>query len=206
MSEETAVILKPEVVSAGQLQRVDDFMPLFTVAQAVNRKQMVNEFIGTVLNEGPDYGKLPGGRAVFHANFTKSVCNAMGWAGFQPGQQSIQFEGELAATHAELQPRDGELSKWCIDFAATEVRGFEGLRLELENKKGKGHRYELRFEVHFVDLTACRYLEEFITHAGAAKSVLTINYTPAAEQSELVDMDTPTLDMERGAATAEDND
>lgn len=37
-----------------------DFMPVFTVQQAVARKSMVNEFIGKVLRESEDFGKIPG--------------------------------------------------------------------------------------------------------------------------------------------------
>lgn len=55
METENAVVLSPraEVTAA-------DFMPVFTVAQAVERKQMVNQFIGQVLRESEDYGKIPG--------------------------------------------------------------------------------------------------------------------------------------------------
>lgn len=40
--------------------RADDFMPLLTVDQAVQRKAMLNEFIAKVLVDGDDYGKIPG--------------------------------------------------------------------------------------------------------------------------------------------------
>lgn len=40
--------------------RADDFMPLMTVDQAVQRKEMMNEFINKVLKEGDDYGPMPG--------------------------------------------------------------------------------------------------------------------------------------------------
>lgn len=35
-------------------------MPVMSVAQAVERKGMINQFIGSVLKEGEDYGKIPG--------------------------------------------------------------------------------------------------------------------------------------------------
>ena len=57
MSETTAVsVIETAAVTAA------DFMPVFTVQQAVERKSMVNQFIGQVLRDGEDYGKLPGGR------------------------------------------------------------------------------------------------------------------------------------------------
>lgn len=47
--------------------RSEDFMPLMSVEQAIQRKTMMNQFIGTVLKEtangeGGDYGLMPGGR------------------------------------------------------------------------------------------------------------------------------------------------
>lgn len=128
-----------------------------------------------------------GGTAIFHANFTQKVSEAMGWGGMAAGQTSVKLEGVLAAATVALQPKDGALAKWRIEFTGTAVKAFEATRLELEGKKGKGHRYELRFHVEFVDVTACRYLEEFITNAGEAKSTLDVSYTKAAEQTSLLD-------------------
>lgn len=142
-----------------------------------------------------------GGKARFSANFTPTVGKAMGWAGFPEGATSVALEGDLAASTATLQPTAGELSKWKIEFSATAVKGFEGVRFELEGKKGKGYRYELHFSVEFKDMTACRHLEEFITHIGDHKSTLTVAYTKAAEQTDL-----PLQDSERAAATSEEND
>jgi hypothetical protein len=39
---------------------VEDFLPLLTVEQAIERKNQVNKFIAGVLREGEDYGKLQG--------------------------------------------------------------------------------------------------------------------------------------------------
>ena len=143
-----------------------------------------------------------GGKAVFHANFTKPVSEAMGWGGFTDGQRDVALDGALAATHVALQPKDGALSKWSIEFQATAIKGFEALRLELEGHKGKGHRYELRFTVEFVDTTACRYLEEFLTSAGEAKSTLQVSYTKQAEQLPLAEE----AGDERSQATRAEND
>ena len=130
-----------------------------------------------------------GGNAIFHANFTAKASEVMGWGGMAAGQTSVKLEGVLAAANVALQPKDGALAKWRIEFQATAVKAFEATRLELEGKKGKGHRYELRFHVEFVDVTACRYLEEFITNAGEAKSTLDVSYTKQAEQQPLISED-----------------
>jgi hypothetical protein len=51
-----------ELVRASDVREVDakDFLPIFTVQQAVDRKKMVNQFIAGVLVEGEDYGTIPG--------------------------------------------------------------------------------------------------------------------------------------------------
>jgi hypothetical protein len=58
MSEVTSVIpVRAEVVRDV---KAEDFFPLFTVTQAVERKQIMNQFINDVLKEGEDYGYMPG--------------------------------------------------------------------------------------------------------------------------------------------------
>jgi hypothetical protein len=54
MSNELTVTPRVDVV------RAEDFMPLMSVEQAVQRKQMMNDFIGKVMHEGEDYGAMPG--------------------------------------------------------------------------------------------------------------------------------------------------
>jgi hypothetical protein len=44
----------------AEVVRAEDFMPLMTVAQAVDRKRQMNEFIAGVMTEGEDYGFMPG--------------------------------------------------------------------------------------------------------------------------------------------------
>ena len=60
--------------------------------------------------------------------------------------------------------------------------------------------------VEFKDMTACRYLEEFMTHIGEHKSTLKVSYTKAAEQTDLLDDKTPMLDEQRRIATSETDD
>jgi hypothetical protein len=147
-----------------------------------------------------------GGKANFSGNFAAKIGEKMGWAGFPAGATSVSLEGDIAASSAELQPVAGELSKWQITFAASAVKNFEAVRYELEGKKGKGHRYELHFIVEFKDMTACRFLEEFITHIGDHKSTLKVAYTKQAEQTTLADADGVTLEEERRQSTLEAND
>lgn len=44
----------------SSIVKADDFMPLLSVDQAVARKGQINEYVGRVLKEGEDYGKMPG--------------------------------------------------------------------------------------------------------------------------------------------------
>ncbi len=64
-----------------------DFMPVFTVAQAVERKGMVNQFIGQVLRESEDFGTIPGAG-------TKKVL-------LKPGAEKLCSIFGLSVTYAE---------------------------------------------------------------------------------------------------------
>ena len=51
----TAVVVREErAVTAA------DFSPIFTLDEALGRKRLMNQFIGKVLEEGSDYGAIPG--------------------------------------------------------------------------------------------------------------------------------------------------
>ena len=142
-----------------------------------------------------------GGDANFSSTFPKVIGDKLGWSGIPQGVTSAKLEGQLAATHVSLKPKDGELKKWKIEFDATNVSGFQVFRLELEGHKGKGFRIELRFKVSFADKKACAELEKYMTSVGEAKSTLTVSYV---QQSEL-----PMEDLagdERRKATSEEED
>ena len=83
MENETAVAIHAPHGSVV----ASDFMPLFTVAQAVERKGMVNQFIGQVLRESEDYGTIPGAG-------TKKVL-------LKPGAEKLCSIFGLSVTYAE---------------------------------------------------------------------------------------------------------
>ena len=132
------------------------------------------QFTGVVLKSFSRSSK--GGVSSFSANYSKAVADAMGWGPLENGVTSAKLEGRLSATHARLQPKEGPLAKYRIEFDATAVTGFEGVRYEVEGKKNKGHRLELHFKVEFADTTACKFLEEYITTVGEGKGVLNVSY------------------------------
>lgn len=89
MSQE--VILSPR----GQVVTADDFMPLFTVEQAVARKQQVNQFIGKVMIDGDDYGYMPGDnkkekKKVLLKPGAEKLCSIFGLAPRYEAEQIIE--------------------------------------------------------------------------------------------------------------------
>lgn len=68
-----------------EVAREEDFMPLLSVAKAVERKQMMNDFISKVLKEGDDYGKMPGdhredAKKVLKKPGAEKLCSIFGMA------------------------------------------------------------------------------------------------------------------------------
>lgn len=57
---DTTAVAVRENGAAVRSVRAEDFMPVLSVQQAVQRKEMMTQFIGQVMREGEDYGKIPG--------------------------------------------------------------------------------------------------------------------------------------------------
>ncbi len=83
-NNETAVSVLP--VNSREVT-AKDFFPVFTVQEAVQRKGMVNQFIGQVLRESEDYGTIPGAG-------TKKVL-------LKPGAEKLCSIFGLSVTDAE---------------------------------------------------------------------------------------------------------
>ncbi len=70
---ETELVRQHGTVSAS------DFMPILTIDMAIERKAMMNKFIASVLKEGEDYGKLPGGeRKCLMKPGAEKLCSMFG--------------------------------------------------------------------------------------------------------------------------------
>ena len=93
------------------------------------------------------------------------------------------LDGELAATVIVLTPKDESLKRHEMQLDVSKVNGFKTIRLELEGKRGVGHRTELRFLAHFSDVKGAAKLEAYMM--TAAKSRVIISYTKQAQQSSL---------------------
>jgi hypothetical protein len=69
------------VPRGGDVVRAEDFLPLMTVEQAVQRKQQINEFISSVMVDGEDYGKMPAtAKKVLLKPGAEKLCSIFGLA------------------------------------------------------------------------------------------------------------------------------
>jgi hypothetical protein len=121
--------------------------------------------------------------AKFRASLNSQVIGKMGWTEIPECLTGADLEGELTCISLELIPSDEALSKHATQLDLAKIGKFQTVRLELENKKGKGHRTELRFTVETTDPQAARKLELYLLVAN--KSRLVISYEPPAKQEEM---------------------
>src|ERR1700693_5258993 len=117
-----------------------------------------------------------GGVAKFPAALTTAVCKALDWEEMPDFLIGATPEGDVAASEAKLTPADKEFSKHAIVLGVSRVNKFQITRLELEGKKHKGHRLEVRFDLHFPDLKGCWKLEQYLLTVGNRKGSLNVQY------------------------------
>lgn len=133
MSETSLEISRADIPQ--QLRRVsaEDFMPVFSVQQAIERKKMVNQFINEVLREGEnaDYGKLVNGardtKILFKAGAEK-LCSIFGlsvtytedkiiedWTGAEHGGEPLfyySYRCQLSRGGAFIGEAIGSCNSW----------------------------------------------------------------------------------------------
>jgi len=118
----------------------------------------------------------------------------MGWD--VPGAKttSENLEGKLEGGHLILTSRD-KLIDAEVDIEFSTITKFACHRFELEGKKGKGFRRELRFEVKFKRGDGATRLENYMMWTDNARGVLKVTYLlePVEQQMPLDDsqMSTP---------------
>jgi hypothetical protein len=105
---------------------------------------------------------------------TTSILKLMNWTEPPECYTGGGLVGDVAAISAELMPSDRTLSRHAVELDAVHLHSFKTVRLEIEGKRGVGHRTELRFCVTSGDLKAARKLEEYFTIPG--KSQLRVSY------------------------------
>lgn len=118
-----------------------------------------------------------GGVAQFASSWNQKVADALNWKEEMPEfMAGANLDGDLHATTCELIPSESELKRHGIEIEINRVTKFEVVRLELEGKKGKGTRTELRFKVHFTDKAGGKKLEQYMLTIGEGKGSLTVSY------------------------------
>jgi hypothetical protein len=119
----------------------------------------------------------------FKASLNSAVISKMAWTEMPACLTGAALEGEITAISLELVPDDAPLKKHATSLDLAKIHSFSTVRLELQGKKGKGHRTELRFTVTSQDPQAARKLELYMLTCG--KSKLLVSYEKQAEQEPL---------------------
>lgn len=119
----------------------------------------------------------------------EKLFELMGWD--IPGEKTVseKLDGKLTGGHMILTSKD-KLVDAEVDIEFESITGFECLRLELENRKGKGFRRELRFKAQFKCVDGAANLENYMMQTDNARGSLKVSYLREAVQPELP-MDTP---------------
>lgn len=158
----------------GAVQRVDasDFMPVLSVEKAVERKQMMNQFINQVLKEGDDYGKMPGdtrtdAKKVLFKPGAEKLCSIFGmapqyledkiiedWTGAEHGGEPLfyySYRCQLMRGDRFMGEAIGSANSWEVKYryrwVSQEVADADG-RFEVEALVKRGGR-QLKFEPDF---------------------------------------------------------
>jgi len=121
------------------------------------------------------------GTAKFSSTISAAVQRALKWEDLPECYTGGKPEGQLHATEIEMAPDEDGLKRQKFKLATSSITKFEIVRLELEGKKSKGHRLELRFDVNFTDKHGADKLEKFMLVAGDCKSKLTATYVKQEE-------------------------
>lgn len=121
------------------------------------------------------------------SNLTAELIKSMGWGELRDHEKSVKLEGALAAQTITLNGA-GTLSSFEVSIEAQSVSDFEGVRRELEGKKGKGFKHELHFKAKSADRTGCRDLEKFILSIPEGKGTMIVMHSPAKPQRDDLDI------------------
>lgn len=113
------------------------------------------------------------------AVFSEPVREAMEWGEPPAGFASAKLDGEFAATHLILTPKNKELQQHEVQITAKEIGNFELHRVKSES--GDSTTNELRFQIVTPDPEAAGKLSEYIANIGKGEASLRVNYEEQAE-------------------------
>ena len=86
----------------------------------------------------------------------------------------------------ETESKNGKVnSRAEVDIDYIQASGFQVQRLEIEGRKGKGFRRELRLTVKFKQDDGCALLEAYMMTTGSRKGTLRLRYMPEPVQSTI---------------------
>ena len=113
-----------------------------------------------------------------------------------------KFEGGYFVLTAKDKLIEGEVE---IEFGT--MSGFTCLRMELEGRKGKGFRRELRFQATLKSADGLALMESYMARTDNARGILAVNYHKEPVQQTIPEDDAQLmLDEERAEATAKESD
>lgn len=131
----------------------------------------------------------------------KELTQRMGWAPPSLKDCEKKCDGKFAGGHFILsasidqeaaakikaKSRDGSVdTETQVDIEYKTITGFQLLRMEIEGNRGKGFRWELRFEASTAAPDAAANLESYMLRTDNARGSLAINYMEEPEQGTLV--------------------
>lgn len=169
-TKDLEIIHKP---AGRDMVRADDFMPLLSVEQAVERKSQINEFIGKVLKEGDDFGKMPGdqrrdAKKVLLKPGAEKLCSIFGlapqyledkivedWTGKDHGGEPLfyyAYKCQLMRGDRFMGEAIGSANSWEIKYRyrwmRREALSYEDATLEhLPKRGGKQVKFEPDFAI-----------------------------------------------------------
>jgi hypothetical protein len=129
----------------------------------------------------------------------ETLFEKMGWT--LPGEKtkSEKLEGKFEGGSL-IHSASDKLVNAEYDIAYLVLSDFEMIRLEIEGKKKKGFRRELRFKATFKEQDACAKLEAYMFESDNARGPLKVTYYPEQVQEDLE------LTEEQRQATLKEND
>ncbi len=129
----------------------------------------------------------------------ETLFQTLGWE--VPGDKTTMesLEGKLKGGHLLLSPKlnketlkvkstDGKVDTEAdVDIEFGEIKDFQCLRLEIEGKKKKGFRRELRFKATFAAKAtdSCANLEAYMERTDNAPGSLKVSYLPEPIQTTI---------------------
>ncbi len=114
----------------------------------------------------------------------EKLFEKMGWN--LPGEKtkSEKLEGKFEGGSL-IHSASDKLVEAEYDIAYLVLSDFEMIRLEIEGKKKKGFRRELRFKATFKEQDACAKLESYMFESDNARGPLKVTYYPEQIQEEI---------------------